>query len=280
MATLGIVLRFRLALLASRLGFMFVISRRSLDILFLIRRRSSSILVSPGPREPIPPPAAPTLPPAWRDKDSPHPRRRGSKYSSWASSTWALPSLDLACWAKMSSMRAVRSITLIFIMSSKARRCEGVSSLSTITVSAPFSCTICFSSRAFPEPMKVLVFGCVRFCIKASKTSDPAVSAKAASSFREFSVSVVVFPKDMATKTTFSKRSLRYSTSLTSASSVDNPTMRLSACLSCSCVCWVSLFSITVFKVSLRPNGKPFSVFVIVFLRMLWFFGGSVYFCK
>ena len=34
----------------------------------------------------------PTWPPACRDIDSPQPRRRGSRYSSWASSTCALPS--------------------------------------------------------------------------------------------------------------------------------------------------------------------------------------------
>ena len=75
------------------------------------RRRSVSSLVSPGPRVPIPPPPA-TRPPACRDSDSPQPRSRGSMYCSWASSTWALPSRLRACWAKMSRISAVRSMTL------------------------------------------------------------------------------------------------------------------------------------------------------------------------
>jgi hypothetical protein len=33
-------------------------------------------------------------------------------YCSWASSTWALPSRLRACWAKMSRISAVRSMTL------------------------------------------------------------------------------------------------------------------------------------------------------------------------
>ena len=89
-------------------------SRRSLAIRELIRRRSISILVSPGPRPPMPrPPAA--RPPTWRDSDSPQPRRRGSRYCIWASSTCALPSFERACWAKMSRIRAVRSTTLTFV---------------------------------------------------------------------------------------------------------------------------------------------------------------------
>ena len=40
------------------------------------RRRSVSILVSPGPRPPMPPPSAPTRPPAWRERLPPQPRSR------------------------------------------------------------------------------------------------------------------------------------------------------------------------------------------------------------
>src|SRR5229473_3373531 len=75
------------------------------------RRRSVSSLVSPGPRVPMPPPPA-TRPPACRDSDSPQPRSLGSMYCSWASSTWTLPSRLRACWAKMSRISAVRSMTL------------------------------------------------------------------------------------------------------------------------------------------------------------------------
>ncbi len=104
-----------------------------------MRRRSSSIFVSPGPRLPMPLPA-PTWPPACRDIDSPQPRRRGSRYSSCASSTCALPSRLLACWLKMSRITAVRSMTLTFTMSSSARRWLGASSVSATTVSAPSAC--------------------------------------------------------------------------------------------------------------------------------------------
>ena len=39
------------------------------------------------------------------------PRIRGRLYSSWASSTWSLPSALAACWAKMSRISCVRSTT-------------------------------------------------------------------------------------------------------------------------------------------------------------------------
>ena len=99
--------------------------RRSLAIRLLIRRRSVSILVSPGPRVPMPPPPA-TRPPACRDIDSPQPRSRGSMYCSWASSTCALPSRLRACWAKMSRISAVRSMTLTLTTSSSWRSWPGV----------------------------------------------------------------------------------------------------------------------------------------------------------
>ena len=127
------------------------ISPRSLEIRVLIRRRSVSILVSPGPRVPMPPPPA-TRPPACLDSDSPQPRSRGSMYCSWASSTWALPSRLLACWAKMSRISAVRSITLTLTTPSRRRSWLGLSSPSQITVSAPVAATIPASSFALPEP--------------------------------------------------------------------------------------------------------------------------------
>ena len=83
-----------------------------------ITRRSISIFVSPGPREPMP--ASPAArPPACRDSDPPQPRSRGSMYWSCASSTWALPSREVACWAKMSRITAVRSTTFTLVASSK-----------------------------------------------------------------------------------------------------------------------------------------------------------------
>ena len=150
-ATEGMGPRRREPRLTSREGAMALISRRSLAMRRRMRRRSSSILVSPGPLAPMPAPPA-TRPPAWRDMDSPQPRRRGSRYSSWASSTWALPSRDLACWAKMSRMTAVRSTTLASTTSSRARRWEGASSPSTMTVSAPTAATVSASSLALPDP--------------------------------------------------------------------------------------------------------------------------------
>jgi hypothetical protein len=58
-ATDGTEFFLRFARLVSRAGFMSMICLRSLAMRVLIRRRSSSILVSPGPREPMPtPPAA------------------------------------------------------------------------------------------------------------------------------------------------------------------------------------------------------------------------------
>jgi UDP-N-acetylmuramoylalanine--D-glutamate ligase len=46
---------------------------------------------------PPPPPAPPPAPPPWRDKDSPQPRSRGSRYCIWARLTCALPSRLRAC---------------------------------------------------------------------------------------------------------------------------------------------------------------------------------------
>ena len=100
------------------------ISRRSLDIRSRMRRRSVSILVSPGPRIPTPPPLPPAPPPC-RDIDSPQPRSLGSMYSICASVTCALPSRLVACWAKMSRISAVRSMTLTLTAFSSALSCAG-----------------------------------------------------------------------------------------------------------------------------------------------------------
>ena len=152
MATEGTMLRLRLARLVSRAGSIPLISLRSLAMRSRMRRRSISIFVSPGPREPMPPPAVPTRPPAWRDIDSPQPRRRGRRYSSWANSTCARPSWLFACCAKMSRIKAVRSMTFTLTTSSRARRWEGASSVSMMTVSAPVAETMSRSSMALPEP--------------------------------------------------------------------------------------------------------------------------------
>ena len=202
---------------------------RSFAMRVWMRRRSSSIFVSPGPREPMPAPPPPTWPPAWRDIDSPQPRRRGSRYSSCASSTCALPSRLLACWLKMSRMTAVRSMTLTFTTSSSARRWLGASSVSAITVSAPSAATTSRSSSALPLPRYVLGSGCGRRCRTPSSTTAPAVSARAASSRIEFSASSCAPCGYTPMSTTFSRRSCRYSTSVTSSSSVESPRTRRSA---------------------------------------------------
>ena len=87
-------------------------------------RRSVSSWLSPGPRVPMPPPV--------RDRWVHSLVRRGSWYSSWASSTWRRPSWVWACSAKMSRISRLRSMTLTFSSSSRARCWAGDSSSSAI----------------------------------------------------------------------------------------------------------------------------------------------------
>ncbi|CPU67074.1 Uncharacterised protein [Mycobacteroides abscessus] len=89
--------------------------------------------------------------------------------------------------------------------------------------------------------------GFARRWITPSSTCEPAVSARAASSRSEISASSadVGAPSSRGsapglqspTSTTFSRRSCRYSTSVTSSSSVDRPTTRRSALRSSSSSC-------------------------------------------
>ena len=123
----------------------FAISERSL-------RRSASIFVSPGPRKPTPP-LDPARPPAWRESAPPQPRTRVIRYSICARDTCALPSFDFACWAKISRMSMVRSMTFTSRAFSSAIICPGLSSPSQMTVSEPVAATMSFSSWTFPEPM-------------------------------------------------------------------------------------------------------------------------------
>ena len=103
---------------------------------------------------------------------------------SWASSTWALPSRDRACRAKMSRIKAVRSTTFVPRRSSRFRSCPGVSSSSKITASAPEACTAPCSSASFPRPTNVAGSGLGRLCTTRATGSAPAVTARAASSSR------------------------------------------------------------------------------------------------
>ena len=64
------------------------------------------------------------------------PRMRGRLYSSCASSTWSFPSADVACWAKMSRISCVRSMTRVSSAFSRNRCCAGSSSSSTSRLSA------------------------------------------------------------------------------------------------------------------------------------------------
>ena len=77
--------------------------RRSAAMRLRARRRSVSIWVSPGPLVPMPPPS--------RSRWLHRPRMRARLYSSWASSTWSLPSALPAWRAKMSRITVVRSTT-------------------------------------------------------------------------------------------------------------------------------------------------------------------------
>ena len=191
-------------------------------------------------------PASPAArPPAWRDSDPPQPRSRGSMYSSCASSTWALPSREVACWAKMSRITAVRSTTFTLVASSKARRWLGGRSSSTTMVSASSCATIPASSRALPEPTYVAASGLIRCCSRPSHTTAPAVSASAASSRNDSSACACVVSRldHTPTSTTRSRRTFRYSTSVTSCISPSPDTCfnALRDSRSCHCSSWDSL---------------------------------------
>ena len=108
-------------------------------------------------------------------------------YVICASSTCALPSRLVACWAKMSRISQVRSMTLTLTISSRLRSWPGLSSPSQMTVSAPEASTASRSSLALPEPTYVLGSGFSRRWARPSRTSQPAVSASACSSLSEFS---------------------------------------------------------------------------------------------
>ena len=130
-------------------------------------RRSVSSWVSPGPREPMPP---------WVRERWVHSRvRRGSWYSSWASSTWSRPSWLRACWAKMSRISPLRSITLTPSRLSSAFCWAGDSSSSATSSVKPVSRFAGTSSSALPLPTYQLGSTWRRFCHSAPTTSAPAV---------------------------------------------------------------------------------------------------------
>src|SRR5690349_20933653 len=160
-------------------------------------RRSVSSWLSPGPRVPIPPPV--------RDRCVQRRVRRGSWYSSWASSTWSRPSWVCACWAKMSRISRLRSMTLTFRRPSSAFCWPGDSSSSAMRISKPVSLFACASSSALPLPTYQFGSTWRRFCHSAPTTSAPAVTASAASSFRLSSaVQPASSPVSTATRKAFS----------------------------------------------------------------------------
>ena len=150
------------------------------SFIFLIRsrisRRSVSSWDSPGPRVPIPPPV--------RERCVQRRVRRGSWYSSWASSTWRRPSCVCACRAKMSRIRRLRSMTLTLSRLSRLFCCPGLSSSSATRRSNPVSDLAWSSSSALPLPTYQFGSAWRRFCHSAPTTSAPAVMARAASSAR------------------------------------------------------------------------------------------------
>ena len=94
-------------------------------------RRSVSSWDSPGPRVPMPPPV--------RERCVHRRVRRGSWYSSWASSTWRRPSWVWAWSAKMSRIRRLRSMTLTLSSDSRLFCWAGLSSSSATRMSKPVS---------------------------------------------------------------------------------------------------------------------------------------------
>jgi hypothetical protein len=97
-----------------------------------------------------------------------------------------------------------------------------------MTVSAPVAMTASRNSCTLPLPMYVAASGLPRRWISPSSTCEPAVSASAASSAIEFSASAAVPSLQTPTRTTRSSLSWRYSTSVTSVSSVERPATRRS----------------------------------------------------
>jgi len=132
-----------------------------------IWRRSVSSLVSPGPRVPMPPPS-------W-DMDLPRPVRRGSMYSSCASSTWSWPSRVRAWRAKMSRINWVRSRTRQGSAASRLRNWVGERSWSKRTRSASTDAARAAISSTLPEPMRVAGSGRGRRWSSSAATWAPAL---------------------------------------------------------------------------------------------------------
>src|ERR1051325_1580790 len=150
--------------------------RFRLEILRRITRRSVSSCVSPGPRSP--------MPPRMRERWVHIRVRRGSRYSSCASSTCIFASAERARVAKMSRITSVRSITRTASAFSRLGPCTGDSASSNNSSVAPVSWSTPFSSSTFPCPRyNVGVGASTRWWVRPT-TSAPAVSASRPSSSR------------------------------------------------------------------------------------------------
>ena len=95
----------------------------------------------------------------------------------------------------MSRMSAERSSTVLSVISSSTRICEGESSLSKIIRSASLASASSLTSCALPSPMKVRASGAGRVCSVIATVSAPAVSTNAASSARVSSSAFSSMPK-------------------------------------------------------------------------------------
>ena len=167
-------------------------------------RRSTSSWLSPSPkRDPTPPPMR------FEARWAHMPRKRGSRYSFWASRTCRRPSLLVACSAKISRMSAVRSMTFTSLPTTFSRfDCwEGVSSSSNTTRSAAWARASSATSSALPEPTNVRGFGASSFCVVTAATSAPAVSTRRSSSAREEASGQEAPGRSTPTSTAFSRRS-------------------------------------------------------------------------
>jgi hypothetical protein len=149
----------------------------------LILRRSVSSWVSPGPRVPLPPPSC--------DMARPRPARRGSWYSSCASSTWSWPSRVLAWRAKMSRMSCERSMTWQGSRDSMLRSCEGVRSWSKRTSEALVEATTSTISSSLPWPTRLEGSGLWRRWTSVTAMVAPADRASSSNSARLVSKSRV-----------------------------------------------------------------------------------------
>ena len=189
-------------------------------------RRSTSSWLSPSPkRDPTPPPMR--LEARWAHM----PRKRGSRYSFWASRTCSRPSLLVACRAKMSRMSAVRSMTFTSrpIAFSRFACWEGVSSSSNTTRSAAWARASSATSSALPVPTNVRGLGASSFCVVVATASAPAVSTRRSSSASDDASGHVEPGRSTPTSTARSRRSSEIGVMprvMTDSNSVMDPTFR------------------------------------------------------